>query len=106
MNASTQRIFYGWAIVAVATLALVVSNGLSIGGIPVFYRSIREEFVGSGAIGAAQAESFIALGGALTFLFSGLISPFAGWLLQKVALKKVMLVGCILLGGGLLIHAA
>ena len=97
--------FYGWVIVAVATLALVVSNGLSIGGIPVFYRSIREDFVASGAVTAGQAESFIAFGASLTFLFSGLISPFAGWLVQKFPLKNVMLVGCVLLGGGLLVHA-
>jgi MFS family permease len=97
--------FYGWVIVAIATLALVVSNGLSIGGIPVFYRSIREDFVGSGAVAAGQAESFIAFGASLTFLFSGLISPFAGWLIQKFPLKNVMLVGCALLGGGLLLHA-
>ena len=37
MEKNEGRIFYGWVIVAVATLALVVSNGLSIGGIPVFY---------------------------------------------------------------------
>ncbi|HKP68433.1 MAG TPA: MFS transporter [Pyrinomonadaceae bacterium] len=99
------RIFYGWVIVAVATLALVVSNGLSIGGIPVFYKWVREDFVASGAVAADQAESFVAFGASLTFLFSGLISPLAGTLIQKFPLKRVMLVGCALLGGGLLLHA-
>lgn len=92
-------------IVAVATLALVVSNGLSIGGIPVFYKSIREDFVASGAVAANQAESFIAFGASLTFFFSGVISPVAGWLLQKFSLKKLMLAGCVMLGSGLIIHA-
>ncbi len=41
----------------------------------------------------------------LTFLFSGLISPLAGWLIQKFPLKNLMLVGCALLGGGLMLHA-
>lgn len=104
--ASTQfRLFYGWIIVAVATLALVVSNGLSIGGIPVFYKFIREEFVASGAVAADQAESFVAFGASLTFLLSGLISPFAGWLIQKFPLKRLMLIGCLILGGGLVLHA-
>ncbi len=97
--------FYGWIIVAVGTLALVVSNGLSIGGIPVFHKSIRDDFVGSGAVGAGQAESFIAFGASLTFLFAGLISPLAGWLIQKFRVKPLMLVGCALLGGGLVLHA-
>ena len=100
-----SKVFYGWVIVAVATLALVVSNGLSIGGIPVFYRSIREEFVTSGAVAAEHAESFIAFGASLTFLFSGLISPVAGWLIHRLPLRTIMLIGCGLLGGGLLIHA-
>ena len=106
MPSGKTQFFYGWVIVAVATFALVVSNGLSIGGIPVFYKSIREDFVASGAVLPGGAESFIAFGASLTFLFSGLISPFAGWLIQKFSLKRIMLIGCVLLGGGLLLHAA
>ena len=105
MPIKQTRFFYGWVILAVATLSLVVSNGLSIGGIPVFYRSIREDFIASGAVASDQAESFIAFGASLTFLFSGLISPFAGWLIHKFKVKPLMLVGCALLGGGLLLHA-
>jgi MFS family permease len=105
MPSKDKTFFYGWVIVAVATLALVVSNGLSIGGIPVFYKSIREDFVASGAVPADSAESFIAFGASLTFFFSGLISPLAGWLIQKFPLKKLMLAGCVILGSGLLLHA-
>ena len=98
-------IYYGLVIVAVATLALVVSNGLTIGGIPVFYKSIREDLVAGGAVAAENAESFIAFGASLTFLLSGLISPLAGWLIAKFPLKNLMLFGCAILGGGLLLHA-
>src|SRR5215217_515009 len=100
MPSTKPHFFYGWIIVGVAMLALVVSNGLSIGGIPVFYKSIREDFVSTGAVAADQAESFIAFGASLTFLFSGLVSPFAGWLIQRFPLKNVMLAGCTLLGAG------
>ena len=100
-----QRFFYGWVIIAVGTLALVVSNGLSIGGLPVFYKFIREDFVSTGAVAADQAESFIAFGASLTFLFAGLVSPIAGWLIHKYSLKWLMLLGCLLLGGGLILHA-
>ena len=105
MPANQTKFFYGWVIVAVATLALVVSNGLSIGGIPVFYKWIREDFVASGAVAADQAESFIAFGASLTFFLSGIISPVAGWLIQKFPLRNLMLVGCALLGAGLVVHA-
>jgi MFS family permease len=104
-SAAPKGFYYGWVVVAVALLALIVSNGLSIGGIPVFYKSIREDFVASGAVAADRAESFIAFGATLTFLFSGLISPLAGWLIEKISIKHLMLVGCFLLGGGLVLHS-
>lgn len=97
--------FYGWAIVAVATLALVVSNGLSIGGIPVFYKSIREDFVATGSVASGNAESFIAFGATLTFFFSGVLSPIAGWFIQRFRLRNLMLLGCGLLGAALIVHS-
>src|SRR5690606_35518172 len=81
------------------------SNGLSIGGIPVFYRSIREDFVGSGAVAAGSAESFIAFGAMLTFFFSGVLSPLAGWLIQRFRLRDLMLAGSAMLGGALIVHS-
>jgi MFS family permease len=102
---TSSKFFYGWAIVAVATLALVVSNGLSIGGIPVFYRSIREDFVATGSVAQSNAESFIAFGATLTFFFAGVLSPIAGWLILRFRLRSLMLVGCGLLGSALIVHS-
>ncbi len=97
--------YYGWIIVVVATLALLISNGLSIGGIPVFYKPLRDDFVSSGAVAASAAESFIALGATLTFLTAGLTAPFAGWLIQKFSIKTMMLIGCVILGCALVLHS-
>ncbi|CAN5582244.1 MFS transporter [soil metagenome] len=96
---------YGWVIVMVATLSLVVSNGLAIGGLPPFYKPIREEFVAIGAIDSARAESFIANCANITFLMSGVFSLLGGWLITRFSLKPLMLVGCALLGSGLLLHS-
>ena len=98
-----QRSNYGWVIVAVATLALVISNGLSIGGLPPFYKPMREEFVAIGAVNAGFAESFIANGANITFLMSGLFSLIGGWLLGRIGLKAIMFAGCVMLGGGLIL---
>ena len=96
---------YKWVIVTIATLALVVSNGLSIGGLPPFYKPLREEFVRIGAIDAGHAESFIANAANITFLMSGVFSLIGGWLLTRVRLKVLMLVGCVMLGLGVLLHS-
>ena len=63
-----SSVSYGLMIVVVATLSLVVSNGLAIGGLPPFYKPIREEFVRIGAVDASHAESFIANCANITFL--------------------------------------
>lgn len=96
---------YGWVIVAIAILSLVVSNGLAIGGLPPFYKPIREDFVDIGAIDASRAESFIGNSANITFLLSGVFSLIGGWFISRTGLKPVMLIGCVLLGGGLVIHS-
>lgn len=101
----SDRSNYGWVIVIVATLALVISNGLSIGGLPPFYKAIREEFIFIGAVDATHAETFISNGATITFLMSGIFSMLGGWLLSRVRLKVLMIVGCVMLGGGLLLHS-
>lgn len=101
----SNRTSYGWVIVAVSTLALVVSNGLAIGGLPPFYKPVRDEFVALGAIDALTAESFIANAANITFLMSGVFSLIGGWLITRFRLKPLMIVGCALLGSGLILHS-
>ncbi len=105
MEKSRPGISYGWVIVAVATFALVVSNGLSIGGLPPFYKPIREEFIAIGAVDGGNAESFIATSANITFLISGVFSLVGGWLITRYRLRRLMLAGCGLLGGGLILHS-
>ncbi|HTH51629.1 MAG TPA: hypothetical protein VL501_06835, partial [Pyrinomonadaceae bacterium] len=96
---------YGWVIVAVATLALIVSNGLSIGGLPPFYKPMREEFVALGAVDPTRAESFIAVAANITFIMSGVSSLVGGWLLTRFRIKPIMLAGCAMLGAGILLQS-
>lgn len=105
MTETKRTLFYGWIIAATATLALIISNGLAIYGIPAFYKFIREDFVKSGVVPANQAETFIADGAALTFLFSGFFSPVAGWLIQKYNLRVLMIIGSLILGAGFVLHS-
>jgi MFS family permease len=106
MNETKQSgFFYGWVIVAISTLALVVSNGLAIGGIPVFSEWIRNDFIVSGAIPADKAQTIVSNFGVFTFLVAGITAPFAGYFIQKFNIKILMLIGCVILGSGLLIHS-
>ena len=94
-----------WLIVAVATFGLIVSNGLSIGGIPVFYKGIQDDLIARGAIEAAHAQTFISNCANITFFMSGVFSMLGGCLLTRISLKFLMILGSIALGVGLVLHA-
>lgn len=99
------RLFYGWVIVAIATLALLISNGLSIGGIPVFYKFVQTDLVASGAVPQERIQSVYGLAPGLTFLFAGFLAPVAGFLLHKLNARLMMVIGCSILGGGLILYS-
>lgn len=100
-----NNFFYGWIIVAICVLALIVSNGLSIGGIPVFYKFVQGDLVASGSVPQDKIQSIYGLAPALTFLLAGFLSPVAGFLLQKFNARTMMMIGCFFLGSGLLIYS-
>jgi MFS family permease len=100
-----NKLFYGWIIVAIATLSLIVSNGLSIGGIPVFYKSVQTDLINAGAVAPDKIQSVFGLAPALTFLLAGFLSPVAGFLLQKYNARRMMLIGCVILGAGLVVYS-
>jgi sugar phosphate permease len=97
--------FYGWLIVAVCGLALIVSNGLSINGIPVFYKFVQTDLVRAEAVPPERIQSVYGIATALTLLLSGFFSPVAGFLLQRLNARKMMIMGCFILGAGIFIYS-
>lgn len=104
-DTSRRKFFYGWVIVAVSTLALVVSNGLSIGGLPVFYKPMTDDLVAAGNIPADGSQSMLGGAAGLTFLLAGVFAPVSGFLLKKVSSKVMMCIGCVILGGALILYS-
>ena len=101
----SSKFFYGWVIVGISTLALVVSNGLSIGGLPVFYKPMLADLIASGAVEADKSQSLVGGAAGLTFLLAGILSPIAGYLLTKISSKIMMCIGCVILGGALVVYS-
>jgi sugar phosphate permease len=97
--------FYGWWIVVISTLALLISNGLAIGGLPVFYKPIQEDLLRLGAVTPQNKDAVIGLAAGLTFLLSGIFSLIVGLLVRRFRLKTLMSAGCVVLGGGLLLYS-
>ena len=100
-----SKIFYGWWIVAVSTIALIVNNGLAIGGLPVFYKPMLSDLIASGVTTPALAPKIIGNAATMTFLVAGVLSPLTGILIRRMSLRILMTIGCFLLGGGLIVYS-
>jgi len=78
-----------WFAAIVGCLTLLVSNGLSITGLPVFDSALLDEF--GWARGEFKARD------AITLITAGLLAPFAGILIDRFGVRRCMLAGWILL---------
>ena len=87
---SKSKVFYGWIVIFLAVLAVAVTNGLSIGGIPIFYRSFISEF--------GWSRTTIATAGAVLLLARGLAGPFTGPLWDRYGPKRFMAIGAAIIG--------
>jgi len=93
----SSRFFYGWAIALCAMSALMISNGMLIGGINVFDESLIEEFDWS--------RSSLKFRDLLTFALTGLLGPLAGALADKFGVRRMLAVGATLLTIGFLLYS-
>ncbi|MCG8421629.1 MAG: MFS transporter [Proteobacteria bacterium] len=88
-----KPLHYAWIMVICAFLGLLITNGLAIGGLPVFDKQILGEF------GWTRGE--LKLGPFLTFAIAGLCGPFIGGIADRYGVRRLMLLGALLLAGGL-----
>src|SRR5918994_5493751 len=92
-----ERLYYGWVVVAVVFLALLVSAGVRAA--PTVLISPLETELGWGRAAISFAVS-------IGLLLYGLSGPAAGWLMYRYGPKKLALVGLVVIGGSTLAGAA
>ena len=97
--------FYGWWIVGFALISLVITNGSTIGGLPVFFKPMLDDLQALGAINDVTRPQITAFGGAVTLYTVAFFAIPAGYLIDKVNLKVLISLGCALLGTGLIIYS-
>ena len=89
----SERAFLGWRIVAVAFLAQLLSNGVTLSAFSNFLIPVSEEF--------GVSRGTISLGSAIAIGSMGLVGPFVGRLFDRGHARIVMVVGVALSGLGL-----
>ena len=89
------RIFYGWWVVAAACVLGMFGNGAISQGFPRFFLPIRE------SLGLNYSQ--------MTLIFSlaraegSVAGPAIGWLVDRIGARPMILVGCIIVGVGVIL---
>ncbi len=96
-------LYYGWIIAVVSGVILLVTNGMTLGGLNVFDKPLLE------ALGAAAGEP-VSIGAfkvrdLITLAVSGLMAPVAGAAADRFGVRPLMLVGTILLAAGYFLYS-
>lgn len=92
-----RNVHYGWAVVGVTFLTMLVSAG-AVGAPGVLLLPLQREF------GWSTADISIAL--AIRLLLFGLMGPFAAALINRYGVKRMVLSSLSLVSGGLLLSLA
>ncbi|QLG45016.1 MFS transporter [Costertonia aggregata] len=78
-------------IAILGTITLVVTNGMTISGISVFDTSILEEF--------GWSRSELKLRSLINLVASSLIMPFVGAIIDKYGVKRMLIIGLVVIAG-------
>jgi MFS family permease len=105
VKSNTSGMFYGWWIVVIAWLALMIGNGLTVGGLPAFTKNMLGALIEAGTLSPADAPALPGNTASLMILIAGLTAPFAGMLVGRISIRILMTIGCVFLGGGLILYA-
>jgi MFS family permease len=89
---SPGTLYHGWIVVAVAMLIGLLTGGLHAYSRGIFLKPIAEE------LGANRTE--LSIGFTITTIVAALISPTAGYLLDRISLRKIIIVCAIWTGLG------
>jgi sugar phosphate permease len=91
-------------MVGIATLALLVTNGLTIGGLPVFYKPMIDDLQRLGTLGG-QSRSLTSFASSITFWSAGIFVFFTGMLISRVRLRILLAIGCVILGSAMFLYS-
>lgn len=86
-NTASSR-YYPWLIAVLAMLVLLVTNGLATTGITAFDESLLKEF--------GWSRGQLKMRDLITLLTAGLLAPFAGILLDRIGVRRLLLCGSLL----------
>lgn len=92
------RLYFGWTIAVCAGALLLVTNGMTLGGLSVYDEVILATL--QETTGRESMRGELNLRAMITFWGSGALAPLAGAIADRIGVRPLMLLGLALLAGG------
>jgi MFS family permease len=92
-----RGVFYGWWIVGSVFAIQMLAAGLLFQGFTVYFLPLQAEF--------GWSRTLISTPVSLTRLLPAVVSPFQGWIIDRVGPRPVVLVGVVILGAGFIVFS-
>ena len=92
-----KKFFYGWYIVGAGAISNLFTIGILAWGLGIFVEEFRSEF--------GWSIKAIALGFSIRSFETGLLSPFTGYLIDRIGARKATILGTSLMAVGLFLFS-
>jgi len=96
-QAEDKKLFYGWYIVGAGAVSNLFTIGILAWGLGIFVEEFRSEF--------GWSIKAIALGFSIRSFETGLLSPFTGYLIDRIGARKATILGTSLMAVGLFLFS-
>jgi len=96
-------LYYGWIIAVTSGVILLVTNGMTLGGLNVFDKPLLESL--SQAAGEPVSLAGLKVRDSITLAVGGLMAPIAGAAADRFGVRPLMIVGALLLAAGYFLYS-
>jgi nitrate/nitrite transporter NarK len=98
-----KAVYYGWVIAFASGFILLITNGMTLGGLNVFDKPLLESL--NESMGGSVTLAGLKTRDAITLAVSGLMAPIAGAAADRFGVRPLMVLGALLLSAGYFLYS-
>ena len=99
----SKAFYYGWVIAFASGFILLITNGMTLGGLNVFDKPLIESL--NESMGGSVTLAGLKTRDAITLAVSGLLAPLAGAAADRFGVRPLMVLGALLLSAGYFLYS-
>ena len=99
----SKAFYYGWVIAFASGFILLITNGMTLGGLNVFDKPLIESL--NESMGGSVTLAGLKTRDAITLAVSGLLAPLAGAAADRFGVRPRMVLGALLLSAGYFLYS-